>query len=270
MPQNIFLCLTCLFFMLFAGCNKKTHPTNTTQTDPLAGYFLVFSDEFNYTGMPDPAKWDYEIGFIRNNEPQWYQKENAQVANGVLTIHTRKENKQNEFYNPKSNDWRFNTKSAAYTSASVISKGKLEFRYGKVQARLKINTAQGQWPAFWMLGANRGPVPWPACGEIDIMEYYRGLMHANLAWEGAGGASSWNAKKEPIANLGNASFWNEFHVWTMDWDENFIRIYMDNRLMNETKIADIKNGVKGNYPFKENFYMVLNAPDFDTIFCCIL
>jgi len=242
----------------FSGCfNKKI--STSSGIPALKGYSLVFDDEFDYTGAPDSAKWGFETGFIRNNEPQWYQKENAWVENGYLTITTRKEFKRNEFYHPSSSDWRFNTPSADYTSASVISKGKFEFRYGRVQARLRINTAQGQWPAFWMLGANRGPVPWPACGEVDIMEYYRGLMHANLAWEGEGGAARWNAQQTPIAGLGDHDFWDQFHVWTMDWDEDHIRIYMDDKLMNETVISNIKNAVKGNNPFHEKFYLVLNA-----------
>ncbi|MBS1626833.1 MAG: glycoside hydrolase family 16 protein [Bacteroidetes bacterium] len=222
-------------------------------------YHLVFSDEFNYTGMPDSTKWDYEIGLIRNKEPQWYQKENAMVANGVLTITTKKEIKQNTYYNPNSNDWRYNTKIVKYTSASVISKGKFEFKYGRIQARLKINIAKGQWPAFWMLGANRGAVTWPACGEVDIMEYYRGLMHANVAWEGNNGSSSWSAKNFSINKYNNPDYWNVFHVWTMDWDENYIRIYMDDTLLNETQITHIKNAVKGNNPFHEKFYMIINT-----------
>lgn len=265
MRKNLFsliaIVLGATFIIGGYGC---TPPTNTPQPQqpvkplPLTGFTLVFSDEFNYTGVPDSTKWDYEIGFIRNNEPQWYQKQNAQVGNGVLTITTKKEVKQNDFYNAASSNWRYNTKTAQYTSSSVISKGKFDFKYGKVQARLKINTAQGQWPAFWMLGSNRGPVAWPACGEVDVMEYYRGLMHANLAWEGSNG-SSWNAKNYPITKYGNAAYWNDFHIWTIDWDKDYIRIFMDNNLMNETQITNIKNAIRGNNPFQEKFYMVMNA-----------
>lgn len=227
--------------------------------DPPAGYRLVFHDEFDYNGAPDSSKWSFETGFIRNHEPQWYRPQNAQVGNGMLTITVRKESFRNEYYDSKSDDWRINTPSAQYTSASVISKGKFEFRYGKLQARLRINTAKGQWPALWMLGVNRGPVPWPACGEVDIMEYYRGLMHANLAWQGDKGNSTWSVKKHVISQLGDEAFWQEFHIWTMDWDENHIRIYMDDILLNETAIGQIKNGVRGNNPFHEKFYLVMNV-----------
>lgn len=222
------------------------------------GYQLVFHDEFDYRGAPDPQKWNYEEGFIRNREPQWYQKENVMVENGVLTITAKEEFAENKNYEAHSDDWRHNRKSANYTSSSVISKGHFEFKFGKVQMRAKIDVTQGQWPAFWMLGVNRGPVPWPACGEVDILEYYRGQMHANLAWEGKDGKSKWSPKSHNIADLGDPEFWKKFHIWTLDWDPDYMRIYIDDYLLNETKISDIKNGVRGNQPFHEKFYLVMN------------
>lgn len=246
---SFFFILTVLGIL--SGCSRSTILRHS-------GYQLVFNDEFNYTGIPDPKKWDYEIGFIRNNEPQWYQKENAQVHNGFLTITAKKEAHTNENYDANSKDYRYHTKSAAYTSSSLITKGKFDFTFGKVQMRAKINVATGQWPAFWMLGSNRGPVKWPACGEVDIMEYYRGIMHANLTWENEKGKDEWSTKRHPITNFGDSTYWNDFHIWTMDWDKEYIRIFMDQHLMNETRIADIKNGVKGNNPFHENFYLILN------------
>ncbi len=253
------LIITLFFATTFLLMSYRFTRVTNKQSFHYNEYHLVFSDEFNYTGVPDSTKWNYEIGLIRNKEPQWYQKENAKVANGTLIITTKKEIKENSFYNSTSNDWRYNTKTVNYTSASVISKGKFEFKYGKIQIRAKINIAKGQWPAFWMLGANRGTVTWPACGEIDIMEYYRGLMHANAAWEGNNGSSSWNARSFLINKFGNADYWNNFHIWTMDWDEDYIKIYMDDNLMNEVAIRNIKNAVKGNNPFHEKFYMVINT-----------
>lgn len=226
--------------------------------DEIPGYKLVFEDEFNYDGAPDPQKWNFDIGFIRNHEPQWYQKENAVVRNGNLIITAKKEDHQNDFYNPKSEDWRFNKKEAHYTSSALITRGKFEFRYGRVEIRAKIDIAKGQWPAFWMLGANRAEVSWPACGEVDIMEYYRDFVHANLAWQGKDGGSSWSAKQTKISDIGNAGFWKQFHVWRMDWDPDLIRIYLDGRLLNETSISNIQNGILGNNPFHEKFFMVLN------------
>lgn len=243
-----------LFLLIVSACVPT--PSGTVLPEPLANFNLVFSDEFNYSGEPDPNKWDYETGFIRNQEPQWYQKENANVENGYLIINTKKETKANPNYNPNSTDWRFNRANAQYTSASVVSRGKFEFKFGKAEIRCKINTAQGQWPAFWLLGVNRAVEGWPKCGEIDVMEYYRGLMHANLAWEGADGTASWSSKQHLISKFNN---WDSFHTWTLDWDADYIRIFMDNQLLNETKITNIKNAIKGNNPFHEPFFMVINA-----------
>lgn len=245
--------------VLISGFNDSGIVGRSMEAGLNDGYTLVFQDEFDYVGEPDARRWNFETGFIRNNEPQWYQKENARVDNGVLTITTRKEHVKNPNYDARSSDWRLNTPAAEYTSASVISKGKFEFKFGRVEARLKINATQGQWPAFWMLGSNRGPVAWPACGEVDIMEYYRGIMHANLAWQAKGGHSEWHTEKHSIADIGDKAFWNEFHIWRLDWDEEFMRIYMDDHLMNETRILDIRNGERGNNPFHEKFYLVMNA-----------
>ena len=253
--KNIFIRIISFLFLLHTiGC-KSVHFTN--ESPAIKGYHLIFSDEFNYSGIPDSSKWDYESGFIRNREPQWYQKENANVAKGFLTLTARKEEKINPNYDSTNSDWRINTKMSLYTSASLITKGKFDFKFGKVVFRAKINTETGQWPAFWMLGVNRGPIPWPACGEVDIMEYYRGLMHANLAWEGNNGKDIWSVKKHPLSLLGK-DFSNTFHVWTMDWDEDYIKIFLDGVLMNETKIKDIRNSIRGNNPFHEKFYLVIN------------
>lgn len=246
--------VTLLLLLNTIGC-KSVYLKNGSPV--LKGYRLVFGDEFNYTGKPDSDKWDYESGFIRNREPQWYQKENVTVANGLLTITSRKEEKINPYYDSTSSDWRINTRKALYTSASLITKGKFGFRFGKVEFRAKINISSGQWPAFWMLGVNRGPVPWPACGEVDIMEYYRGFMHANLAWEGNNSSDIWSAKKIPLTQFGN-SFQESYHIWTMDWDENYIKIFLDGVLLNETKIKDTRNSIRGNNPFHEEFYLVIN------------
>lgn len=130
-------------------------------------YKLVWSDEFDYDGLPDLDYWSYEVGYIRNNESQYYTEariENAHVGNGYLTIESRKEH------------WNNHT----YTSASIITKGKKEFTYGRFEIRAKIDIQKGSWPAFWSLGANIGEVGWPRCGEVDIMEYYRGKTLMNV------------------------------------------------------------------------------------------
>lgn len=107
---------------------------------------LIWSDEFNYTGLPDSAKWGYEHGFIRNNEKQYYtykRKENAFVNNGVLTITAKKENFANEKYNPESTRWQNKDSLAAYTSAAIVTSKKASWKYGKIEVRAKIPNGLG-------------------------------------------------------------------------------------------------------------------------------
>ena len=124
---------------------------------------LVWSDEFNYQGLPDPAKWGYETGFVRNHESQYYtkeRKENARVENGHLVIECRKEQ-----FTPA------NHVPVNYTAASLITQNKASWQYGRIEVRAKLPHGKGVWPAIWMLGTNITQVGWPRCGEIDIMEF---------------------------------------------------------------------------------------------------
>ena len=146
---------------------------------------LVWSDEFNTDGLLDSKVWNYEEGFKRNHEAQWYQKANAYCKDGNLVIVARKEKKdrRNPGFRKNSSRWPENIEKIHYTSASVNTAEKKEFLYGRVEVRAKIPTAGGSWPAIWLLG--RG-MDWPSNGEIDMMEYYRrlGVPHilANACW----------------------------------------------------------------------------------------
>lgn len=145
-------------------------------------YELVWNDEFDKDGRPDPAKWNYENGFVRNKEAQWYQPENAYCKDGMLIIEGRKEKRPNPRYNPEGKDWRTTRKEAEYTSASLTTQGKFSWQYGRFEIRARFSPREGMWPAFWTLGVREG---WPRCGEIDIMEYYQSTYLANLCWGSA-------------------------------------------------------------------------------------
>jgi beta-glucanase (GH16 family) len=135
---------------------------------------LIWSDEFNYSGFPDKTKWDYEEGFVRNKELQYYTRqrtENIRVENGVLVIEARKENLENSRYKRGSLKWQEKRETANYSSASINTLGKMDFQYGRIAIRAKLPKGNGMWPAIWLMGVNRGTVGWPRCGEIDIMEY---------------------------------------------------------------------------------------------------
>jgi beta-glucanase (GH16 family) len=131
-------------------------PAPPASSAPPAGWTLVFADEFETPGALDPAKWGYEIGYVRNDEKQYYtsRSENVRAENGTLVIEGRREAYQ----------------GYAYTSASVNTRRRFEFQYGRVEVRAKLPTGRGTWPAIWMLGTSIDQVGWPACGEIDVME----------------------------------------------------------------------------------------------------
>jgi beta-glucanase (GH16 family) len=227
-------------------------------------YKMVWNEEFDYEGKPDSTVWRYERGFVRNKELQWYQPENAIVSDGVLTISGRKERIANPNHVQGSDDWRRNRQFAEYTSSCIKTIGVREFRYGRFEIRAKIPVAAGSWPAIWTLGKS---MSWPSNGEIDIMEYYRieNIPHilANTAWgTDKPGIAEWDTETVPFSEFtDNDPDWaDKFHVWRMDWDEDAIRLYLDNRLLNETLLKDTRNGAPGNYanPFHQEHYILLN------------
>ncbi|WP_246186260.1 family 43 glycosylhydrolase [Phnomibacter ginsenosidimutans] len=220
-------------------------------------YKLVWADEFNEAGKPDTAKWSYEHGFVRNEEAQWYQPENAFCTNGKLIIETRKEAKPNPNFVAGSNNWRTNRDSIRFTSACLITKGKHTWQYGRFEMRAKIDIRAGMWPAWWTLGISK---PWPANGEIDIMEYYRGKLLANIASLGANKKAAWFSNTFSTDSLGGAAWASKFHVWRMDWTKDEIALYVDDVLLNKTAVALLTNkDGSGFNPFLQPHYMLLNV-----------
>ncbi len=220
------------------------------------GWKLVWSDEFNTNGAPNPANWKNERGFIRNEELQWYQPENVVCTNGLLVIEARRETKPNPHYSAKSGDWRKNRKEVTYTSASLTSHRLQEFTYGKFEMRARIDTRLGSWPAFWTLGAGFGHTRWPACGEIDIMEFYTGTVLANIGYQ-LDGDIKWLAQKKPVTELNDPNWSEKFHTWTMEWDNTNIDLSMDGKLMNHLTLSDADHADRGN-PFHRPVYIILN------------
>jgi len=198
---------------------------------------LIWSDEFETSGVPDPAKWGYDIGNGKgwgNNELEYYtsRPENVIVANGKLKIMAKKES--------------FN--GSAYTSARLLSKGKFSFKYGRVEVRAKLPAGIGSWPAIWMLGGNISTVGWPACGEIDIMEH-RGKdlnkIFATLHYPGHSGENG-NGSTTMISNASTA-----FHKYSLDWSEDSINMYVDDQLYHT--VAN-----NSSIPFNQDFFFILN------------
>jgi len=202
---------------------------------------LVWSDEFNTSGLPDPEKWDYEVGLIRNNELQYYTKarlENSRIEDGNLIIEARKEPYE----------------GSAYTSASLITKSTATWTYGRYEIRANIPEGTGMWPAIWMLGENIDDVGWPDCGEIDIMENVgvepdtiHGTVHTG-AYNHVSGTAQGATISVPDVGL-------DFHVFAIEWDSQRIDFFVDDQYY-----FTFANDGKGeaSWPFDKNAYLILN------------
>ena len=215
-------------------------------------YQLVWADEFTQNGLPNPKNWTYEKGFVRNEELQWYQPENAFCKNGMLIIEARKEQRANPNYVDGSKDWRKNRKNIEYTSACLISRGLQSWQYGRFEMRGKINISSGLWPAFWTLGEKGA---WPANGEIDIMEYYKGKILTNIARMGNHRKPKWFSTTKEV----DQAWAKQFHVWRMDWDSAYIRLFVDDVLYLSVPLAELQNEDQQQlHPFQQKHYVLFD------------
>lgn len=224
-----------------------------------AQWKLVWSDEFDKPGLPDPARWDYETGFIRNNEAQYYTRgrtENARVENGMLVIEARKERFSNPNFDSSGQPGRRASRSrefAEYTSASLTTRGKASWTYGRIEVRAKLPAGRGTWPAIWTLGADRGS-GWPACGEIDIMEHVGfepGKIHANVHTQKYNHVKK-NGKGSQLS-VPDAT--NAFHLYALEWSPDRLDFFIDDH-----KYFTYENEKSGSdaWPFDKPEYLILN------------
>lgn len=238
-----------------AGAPLPSCPRPPTEIPVPDGYHLVWSDEFEVEGRPDPESYSCEVGFTRNEELQWYQEQNAWVQAGFLVIEGRRERRENPNYQAGSSDWKLNREYAEYTSSSLHTRGKRSFQYGRFELRGRIVASAGLWPAWWSLG-NEGE--WPAGGEIDMMEYYGGALHANVAcgtserW-----VARWDSASRAVSSFGVEDWDAKFHVWRMDWDAEDIVLSVDGEELNTTHLDDMLNP-DGSSPFRQPHYLLIN------------
>lgn len=245
-----------VFFSIIIFCRVAAVAQSASEKHNAEGYKLVWADEFEKDGIPNPANWRYEEGFVRNEELQWYQAENVFCIDGMLVIEARKENKNSPVYESGSKDWRKQSKSIQYTSACLITKDLQSWQYGRFEMRGRIDISSGLWPAFWTLG-NSGR--WPANGEIDIMEYYKNKVLANIAALGANKKPKWFSKTKSIDELGGKEWASKFHIWRMDWDSASISLYIDDVLLNKTNLNELTNDDETRMnPFKQKHYILLD------------
>ena len=209
---------------------------------------LVWSDEFNYNGLPDSGKWKYDSGGHGwgNKELQFYtqdRKENARVENGSLIIEARRDN------------W----KGHEFTSARLVSKGKGDWTYGRFEARAKLPTGKGAWPAIWMLPTGWKYGGWPNSGEIDIMEqvgYEPQVVHASVHTKRY--HHSIGTHKTAKTNLPNAT--TEFNVYAVEWTPEEIRGYVNEQhyfTFKNERLSDPSADYR-QWPFDQPFHLLLN------------
>ncbi len=204
---------------------------------------LVWSDEFNYKGLPDTKKWSYDTGGHGwgNNEAQYYTAQklkNARVENGNLIIEAHKESIQNK----------------NYSSVRLVSKGKGDWTYGRIEVRAKLPKGRGTWPAIWML-ASTTPLKWPDDGEIDIMEHVgfdhgmiNGSVHCKKYYHTIG-----TQKTDSIPVMDCSE---HFHVYQLDWDAETIKLGVDNMVYFQFKN---EHSDQTGWPFNKPFHLLLNV-----------
>lgn len=236
MPVMRRILLCCSAFILLAQCKSKkaiSHPSGSP----------VWVDEFNYNGLPDSTKWNYDVGGHGwgNNELQFYTSnrlKNARVENGLLVIEAHKED--------------FNGKK--YTSARLVTKGKGDWTYGRIDVRAKLPKGLGTWPAIWMLGSTT-PLKWPDDGEIDIMEHVgydqgkiHGSVHCKKYYHSIGTQKTGNIMVPDCSE--------SFHVYSLLWNEEKITILVDGKAY---FTFDNEHSGRDAWPFDGPFHLLLNV-----------
>jgi beta-glucanase (GH16 family) len=228
--------------MLLSGCEEQA-----VQTLPERSWTLTWSDDFEGIAgsSPDKLKWTYDIGTGNNgwgnSELEYYTDRTSNVqlnGEGQLVITARKESYS----------------GSGYTSARVKTQGLFSQTFGRFEARIKTPTGPGIWPAFWLLGDNITEVSWPQCGEIDIMEQ-RGqkpaITHGSVHGPGYFGA---NAKTKSFG-LMTGRFDTDFHIYAIEWGEDYIDFFIDDYLFQRIQ----PNDLTGEWVFNKSFFIILNV-----------
>ncbi len=223
---------------------------------------LVFSDEFDGSGLPDDSKWGYEEGYVRNGEEQYYtvaRRENCYLSDGYLHIVCRNDSAliEDALYEKPwsaggSHGYRADT-IIPVTSASVITKGKFAFTYGRVEVRAKLPVCLGSWPAIWMFPQDRSD--WPACGEIDIIEHV-GYDPNNIYFTVH--STELNSNNQPNRYASSAPIQNpeDWHVYAFEWQPDRLMWYIDDEL--QFTVVRSRVYSDSNWPFNKDFYLLLN------------
>jgi beta-glucanase (GH16 family) len=234
------------FALLAPGCNRNENTEPYPDNPNTGNKVLVWSDEFDYNGLPDQAKWSFDTEGNAtgwgNNELQYYtanRLKNAEVKDGCLYITAFKEDYE----------------GFSYTSARLRTRGKGDWLFGRIEVKAKIPDGRGMWPAIWMLPTDWLYGGWPASGEIDIMESvgydpYKivGTIHTE--------AYNHSIGTQKGATTVVQSCYSDFHVYAMEWEAKEIRIYVDDLLYFTFKNEGTGFAV---WPFDKRFHLLLNV-----------
>lgn len=218
---------------------------NTGYSTPLTypGYNLVWNDEFSGATL-DLNSWNYEIGNNNgwgNNELEYYTNspKNSFLSNGNLILEARKES----------------ISGLNYTSSRLTTQNKKSFTFGKIDMRAKLPKGKGVWPALWMLGNNINSIGWPAAGEIDIMEYLGHEITKSYGTLHYGASTSTHGSKGNSYTLTSSTFYDKFHVFSMEWKQDQIKLFVDTDLFLQINKSDLGSAP---YPFNAPFFFIFN------------
>tara|TARA_R110002073_G_scaffold40547_5_gene114950 strand:+ start:49646 stop:51247 length:1602 start_codon:yes stop_codon:yes gene_type:complete len=227
------------------------------------GYELVWSDEFNYQGKPDSTKWNYDYGFISNNEKQYFTDslKNIRVDNGHLIIEAHKEKIANKDYKSdafKNKSWLKyipEIDTAQYTSARLNTDGLASWKYGRIEVKAQLPKGVGLWPAIWMLGENRKQVGWPESGEIDIME------HVGFDQDSIFGTVHTKAYNHMVGTEKGKKIYidkpyDTFHVFALEWTPEKMDFLLDDVVYNH---IENEHKTTAEWPFDQKFHLILNV-----------
>jgi len=231
-------------FAAILGCGNKSN--NSTKLKSSSDYELVWSDDFDYSGLPDTTKWIYDTegndAGWGNNEEQFYtveRIENAKVENGILNIIALKEDFQNK----------------KYTSARLVSKA--DWKYGKIEVNAKLPAGRGTWAAVWMMpgGWTFNDGNWPDIGEFDIMEHVghdKGIIHASAHSKDY----QWQTGTQQTDTIHITDATEVFHSYIWEWTPDTVKAYVDNKLYFE---YGNKGLGESKWPYDKPFYLILNV-----------
>jgi len=225
------------YSIVASAYNGLKYTSTSTTVNVFVARKVIWSDEFNVDGAPDTSKWGYNTGTgdgWGNNELQYYttRTENVKIEGGLLKITAIKEDYM----------------GSKYTSTRMLTKGKFSFKYGRAEVRAKLPAGGGTWPAFWLLGDNIDTVPWPGCGEIDILESVGNnpnVIHSSLHSPGRSG----NTPDTKTTTAANST--TEFHIYAAEWSAENIKFYVDDNLFYTYKNSSTT-------PFNANFFVIIN------------